>query len=103
MPELRIVVLALQDRLAYGPTFQAALTSLFGSEGSNLNSSDAQSPPASTPASSTATTDAKGLIAQASEAFSEYQRLTAAGKLAEAGQKLDTLKRVLDQLNAKSK
>ena len=25
MPELRLVVLALQDRLAYGPTFEAAL------------------------------------------------------------------------------
>src|SRR5262249_49462110 len=30
MPELRIVVLALQDRLAYGPTFEAARTALFG-------------------------------------------------------------------------
>jgi hypothetical protein len=27
MPELRLVVLALQDKLAYGTTFQAALTS----------------------------------------------------------------------------
>jgi uncharacterized protein len=26
MPELRLVVLALQDRLAYGPTFEAALS-----------------------------------------------------------------------------
>ncbi|HEY6214074.1 MAG TPA: UPF0182 family protein, partial [Vicinamibacterales bacterium] len=30
MPELRLVVLALQDRLAYGPTFEAAMTALFG-------------------------------------------------------------------------
>ncbi len=30
MPELRLVVLALQDRLAYGPTFEAALAALFG-------------------------------------------------------------------------
>ncbi len=30
MPELRLVVLALQDRLGYGPTFEAAMTSLFG-------------------------------------------------------------------------
>src|SRR5579884_3254947 len=30
MPELRLVVLALQDRLAYGPTFESALTALFG-------------------------------------------------------------------------
>ena len=30
MPELRLVVLALQDRLAYGPTFESAMASLFG-------------------------------------------------------------------------
>ena len=30
MPELRLVVLALQDRLAYGPTFEAAMAGLFG-------------------------------------------------------------------------
>ena len=36
MPELRIVVLALQDRLAYGPTFEAALSSLFGESAPSL-------------------------------------------------------------------
>ena len=36
MPELRIVVLALQDRLAYGPTFEAALAGLFGNAPSTL-------------------------------------------------------------------
>src|SRR5262249_1438507 len=30
MPELRLVVLALQDRLAYGPTFESAMAALFG-------------------------------------------------------------------------
>jgi hypothetical protein len=30
MPELRLVVLALQDRPAYGPTFESALVSLSG-------------------------------------------------------------------------
>ena len=37
MPELRIVVLALQDRLAYGPTFEAALAALFGQAPSTLS------------------------------------------------------------------
>ncbi|MGB6687111.1 MAG: UPF0182 family protein, partial [Terracidiphilus sp.] len=37
MPELRLVVLALQDRLAYGPTFEAALASLFGGAESSLS------------------------------------------------------------------
>src|SRR5580693_4646749 len=30
MPELRLVVLAVQDRLAYGPTFESAMAALFG-------------------------------------------------------------------------
>ena len=30
MPELRLVVLAMQDRLVYAPTFEAALADLFG-------------------------------------------------------------------------
>ena len=36
MPELRLVVLALQDRLAYGPTLEDALRSLFGNAASTL-------------------------------------------------------------------
>jgi hypothetical protein len=40
------------------------------------------------------------LIAQASKDFDDYQRLTSEGKLAEAGQKLDDLKRVLGELSA---
>src|ERR1700685_3025822 len=36
MPELRLVVLALQDRLAYGPTFDSAMRALFGGETSSL-------------------------------------------------------------------
>jgi hypothetical protein len=41
-----------------------------------------------------------GLIGQAGRDFSDYQRLTSEGKLAEAGQKLDDLKRVLGELSA---
>ena len=48
-------------------------------------------------------TDNAALIAQASRDFDDYQRLTAQGKLSEAGQKLDDLKRTLDQLNAQKK
>ena len=42
MPELRLVVLALQDKLAYGPSYEAALTSLFGGGSSSLTSTEAQ-------------------------------------------------------------
>ncbi len=37
MPELRLVVLALQDRLAYGPTFESAMAGLFGGSASSLS------------------------------------------------------------------
>jgi len=111
MPELRLVVLALQDRLAYGPTFEAALASLYNGAASTVRAADTQSAPTpASPAASTSTaqptstaTDTKGLIAQAGRDFNDYQRLTAEGKLSEAGQKLDDLKRTLEKLNATTK
>ncbi len=103
MPELRLVVLALQDKLAYGTTFQAALTALFGGEVSSLSSPEtAQAAPASA-GNLQPSMDTNALIAQAGKDFDDYQRLTAAGKLGEAGQKLDSLKAVLDKLNAHAK
>jgi hypothetical protein len=105
MPELRLVVLALQDRLAYGPTFEAALSSLFGGGISSLSAAEA--PRAPEPGSPIAAVqpkqDQKALIAQAGKDFSEYQRLTAAGKLSEAGNKLEDLKQTLEKLNAGAK
>jgi hypothetical protein len=43
------------------------------------------------------------LIAAAAKDLADYQRLTAEGKLGEAGQKLEQLKRKLDELNARQK
>jgi uncharacterized membrane protein (UPF0182 family) len=110
MPELRLVVLALQDRLAYGPTFQAALSSLFENQPSTISGNESSAAPEQVatgpiahPGTPVADIDTKTLIAQASQDFADYQRLTAAGKLAGAGQKLDALKQTLDQLNAKGK
>jgi uncharacterized protein len=103
MPELRLVVLALQDKLAYAPTFEAALASLFGSEVSSLSSSEM---PRVTPEAVGApkpAEDLNSLVTLAGKDFTDYQRLTSEGKLAEAGQKLDDLKRVIDKLNAHPK
>jgi uncharacterized protein len=108
MPELRLVVLALQDRLAYGSTFEAALRSLFGGEVSSLASesnANAQSSPAAPAAanSSGKPDDLNALIQGAAKDFDDYQRLTAQGKLGEAGQKLEQLKSKLAALNSKRK
>jgi hypothetical protein len=112
MPELRLVVLALQDRLAYGPTFEAALSSLFGSEAPSLTSGETPQTSAgagngsgaTVPSATTQPNESQSaLISQASQDFADYQRLTSEGKLADAGQKLDDLKKVLSELNSRGK
>ena len=110
MPELRLVVLALQDRLAYGPTFEAALAALFGGATSSTLTAAAASS-ARHPAAARrrrqrrrdrrrAPIDQSTLIAEAARDLADYQRLTAEGKLGEAGQKLEALKQKLERLNS---
>lgn len=104
MPELRLVVLAVQDRLAYGATYEAALRALFAGAPSSLNAepSGPETPPQE-PSAATASKqapDPNRLIAGAAQDLADYQRLTAQGKLAEAGQKLQQLKQKLDSLSA---
>ena len=112
MPELRIVVLALQDRLAYGPTFEAALAALFGQRAVDArdrasrrrrpqpHASATRAP--STPGAPAAppTGDVNALIQGAAADLADYQRLTAEGKLGEAGQRLEALKQKLERLNS---
>jgi hypothetical protein len=109
MPELRLVVLALQDRLAYGPTFESAMASLFGGAVSSLSalSTSVGAVPAeserraqASAASPQSAAELNVLIAEAAKDLADYQHLTAEGKLGEAGQKLEELKRALDKLNA---
>jgi hypothetical protein len=62
--------------------------------------------PAARPASAASSAaavpgDVNALIAEAARDFTDYQRLTAAGKLAEAGEKLEELKRTLEELQAR--
>jgi uncharacterized membrane protein (UPF0182 family) len=106
MPELRIVVLALQDKLAYGPTFETAMAGLFGNQPSSLTAPAAQQnvarpgPPTASPA---AAGDVDALISEAARDLADYQRLTAEGKLGEAGQRLEGLKQKLERLAAQKK
>ena len=103
MPELRLVVLALQDRLAYGPNFESAMTALFGAAAPPPMSAavtPAESARRAQPtAPSQPSSDLNALISDAAKDLADYQRLTAEGKLAEAGQKLEHLKHILDELN----
>ncbi len=105
MPELRLVVLALQDKLAYGPSFTAALSSLFGGADTPAPATAASGEPSATATNrpGAPAPDTHALITQAGQAFDDYQRLTAQGKLGEAGQKLEALKRLLGQLRTPTK
>jgi uncharacterized protein len=107
MPELRLVVLALQDRLAYGPTFESAMAALFGGAVSSVSAAPGSAGPARREPASAGSPrpldDLNALIAEAAKDLADYQRLTAEGKLGEAGQKLEELKRTLDQLNTRQR
>jgi uncharacterized membrane protein (UPF0182 family) len=107
MPELRLVVLAVQDRLAYGPTFESAMSALFGGAVSSLSAAPGSAGPAQHPPASAGTpqptADLNALIAEAAKDLADYQRLTAEGKLGEAGQKLEELKRSLEKLNTRQR
>jgi uncharacterized membrane protein (UPF0182 family) len=106
MPELRLVVLAVQDRLAYGPTLEAAMAAMFGDAPSTLSAQGTAPAPAAATASPavaagearTGPSDLNALIADAARDLADYQQLTAAGKLGEAGQKLEHLKLKLEEL-----
>jgi uncharacterized membrane protein (UPF0182 family) len=99
MPELRLVVLAVHDRLAYGPTFESASAALFAGAPSTLNAAAPGGRPTSAGTETgAATEDVNALIVGAVRDLSDYQQLTATGKLGEAGQKLEALKHKLEEL-----
>lgn len=107
MPELRLVVLALQDRLVYGPTFEAAMAGLFGGAASSTSAAQETQSGTPSPAASRSLEErpdpkasCSARIPEAAKYLSEYQRLTSEGKLGAAGAKLEQLKHELDELAA---
>ncbi len=106
MPELRLVVLAIQDRIGYGKSFEEAMTNLFGEapkpqapeQGAQEKGKSAEAQPKPGPSPAAPTQDVQQLIIRAIQEFEDYQRLTSQGKLAEAGQKLEQHKRTLEEL-----
>ena len=108
MPELRIVVLATQERLGYGQSFAEAMTSLFGEAATKAPAPPAgqagQTPGQQQPVpSQTPTQDLQQLVNRAIQEFEDYQRLTSEGKLGEAGQKLEQHKRTLEEIRRVAK
>jgi uncharacterized membrane protein (UPF0182 family) len=100
MPELRLVVLATQDRLAYAPRLPEALSQLLEGRTSPTPVSGATASSTSAgPPKQPQAADGRTLIDRANQALTDYRRLTSEGKLGEAGAKLDDLKRALEEMN----
>jgi len=79
------------------------LVLVLGGDGTFLRAAElARNAPASN-ASPRPAADLNALIAEAAKDLADYQRLTAEGKLGEAGQKLEELKRALDKLNTRQR
>src|SRR4030095_9314500 len=101
MPELRLVVLATQDRLAYATRFPEAMMKLLqGGESATTagtSPTEVQQPPAAT--NRGAESNIRLLIDRANQALADYRKLTSEGKLGEAGAKLDELNRTLEEMN----
>ncbi len=96
MPELRLVVLATQEKLVYAANFETALTQLLATENRPSQTNTAQT---NQPENTDGTAQTNGeLIKRAAQNLADYQKFTAEGKLAEAGQKLAELKQTLEQL-----
>jgi uncharacterized membrane protein (UPF0182 family) len=106
MPELRLVVLATQDRLAYGNNFDEALNNLFGESAAKASETKPETPAPNASGSPqttaspqpSATPNVQQLLNRAVQEFDEYQKLTSEGKLGEAGKKLEEHKRTLEEL-----
>jgi uncharacterized protein len=101
MPELRLVVLATQEKLGYGQTFTDAMNSLFGEAAAAKPAAERPGP--ATPQQPGPSEDLQQLVNRAIQEFEDYQRLTSQGKLAEAGQKLEQHKRTLEDIRQKTK
>jgi uncharacterized membrane protein (UPF0182 family) len=107
MPELRLVVLATQDRLAYDARFRDAMAKLLegGASPATTDSAAATASAASVgtkpaePSQQLQSVDVRALINRANQALADYRRLTSEGKLGEAGARLDDLKRTLEEMN----
>jgi uncharacterized membrane protein (UPF0182 family) len=104
MPELRLVVLATQEKLGYGQSFTEAMNSLFGEAAAKAAAPQEASPGPSEPTpSATPAQDLQQLVNRAIQEFEDYQRLTSQGKLGEAGQKLEQHKRTLEEIKRLAK
>jgi soluble cytochrome b562 len=89
-----------QEKLTYAANFETALAQLLSdTPKTNPKDTETKKPDSSNGTQITGVPQSTDkLIKLAAQTFDDYQRLTSEGKLGEAGQKLDELKRILGEL-----
>jgi uncharacterized membrane protein (UPF0182 family) len=94
LPEVKRVIVAYGDRIAYEPTLAAALDSLFGTGTGTVTETPGQTPPPGT----TGTLTTEDLIRLANQAFENATAAQQSGDWSSYGQYLNQLKSYLTQL-----
>ena len=97
IPEVKRVIVAYGDRIAYEPTLAEALNSLFG-EGSAQESQGSDDQQAADSGSSD-TLSRSEIVKNAQEAFSKAEEASQNGEWAEYGRYLDELEKYLNMLS----
>ena len=98
VPELSLVVLATQNKLFFAPTYKQALEQLLGADALEPSTPVADANTGKTPAAPTATR--QQLVENAARDLADYQTFTSQGKYAQAGAKLESLRRNLEALKS---
>lgn len=95
LPEIKLVVVAMGDRLAWAPTFEDALRKLF----IEAPVSSQEKPEEFVKTEGTS----DELVEAAQRHFNQYQKLMGEGRFTEAGQELKALEKVLAELASRKK
>ena len=100
-PELRLVVLATQDKLVYDSTYAGALKKLLGSEAPATQAPSASTREIPSPNSPPQNETTRAMIDRAAADLEAYQKLTSEGNYAAAGKRLESLRGTLQTLREK--
>jgi uncharacterized membrane protein (UPF0182 family) len=98
LPELKIIIVAYQDRLGFGPTLEEALGQVFGTASTRVTLAGGAAPADLPPLE-----DISRLIEQALENYNAAAEKLRQGDFAGYGELIIQLKADLEQLSAQSK
>ena len=105
LPEVKRIVLADQEDVVWADTFDGALRLLLGRSAAlapgAAEAAEGEAPAAAPSAAAVMPAELEGQIGDASRAFSEYQRLMGNGEFSRAGERLEELRGIIQDLSGR--